>query len=75
MPVTRIEQRVSPQAFARIHEEFLRADLMGYGPDECVRFACARVGLWPRAGTEIVLIVDDSLVSVCYPFEESMSAD
>jgi hypothetical protein len=71
----RVEQRVSPQAFARIQEELLRASLSGLDPDACVRWACARVGLWPKAGTETVLIVDYSLKSVCNPFEELCSED
>ena len=71
----RVEQRLSPRAFDRIQRELLRADLLGLSLDDCVRFACSRVGLWPKAGDETVLVVDSTLTSIIYPFEEKGSED
>ena len=69
------ERHVSPQAFSRIQQELVRAEILGYGPDDCVRWACARVGLWPKDGEETILIVDYGLCSVVFPFEELCSED
>ncbi len=71
----RVEQRVSPQAFARIQDEMLRARNQGHSEDYCTRQALARVGLWPKDWTETVLVVDYSLRSVVWPFEEPCSED
>lgn len=71
----RVERRLSPQAFDCIQRELLRADLAGLSPDDCVRFACSRVGLWPKAGEETVLIVDYDMSGVIFPFEEKCSED
>jgi hypothetical protein len=70
-----VDQRVSPQAFSRIQEELLRAEMLDYDPTTCVRWAMARVGLWPKDFTITNLIVDYNLKSVINPFEELCSED
>lgn len=54
----KVEQKISPHAFSRLQEELLRAEAAGYGPDACVRIACSKVGLYPKAGEVTILIVD-----------------
>lgn len=71
----RVERRVSPQAYNRIQVELLRMEMLGYSPEAATSIALARVGLWPEAYTETVLIVDPTLTSVVYPFEEKCSED
>lgn len=74
-----VEQRVSPQAFARIKERLMLAEILGYGPAECVARALWSVGLgpnaWPPEPCETVLIVDHTLQSVIYPFMTRCEAD
>lgn len=64
----RVEQKISPAGFGFLREELFKAESMGFGPEAAVRYACLRVGLFPKAGTETVLIVDYSLNGPVFPF-------
>ena len=69
------QQTISARAYDRLQREQLRALNLGFGETEALRHACARIGLWPKAYEETVLIVDPTLPSVIYPFEERCSED
>lgn len=62
----RIEYRVSPGAFAKLREALLQLEIVGFHPDECVRLACAAIGLRPEPYTENALVVDHTLSGDVY---------
>lgn len=53
--------RLSPAAFDLLSRELMAAELRGHRPDTATRWACARIGYWPKAGTTTVLVVDPAL--------------
>lgn len=61
------QQRISPEGFARVQRELLRAESEGCGPDDCARRALTAVGL-PHEPTEF--IVDHSLSGSVFPFAD-----
>ena len=69
--MNRVEQRISPAGFSLLREELMRAELDGYGPDEAARWACARVGLYPKNYTETVFVVDYTLDGPVWPFSRA----
>jgi hypothetical protein len=64
----RVEQKISPAGYARLHESMLRALNEGYGDDAAARIALVSVGLNPKDFTETVFVVDHTLDGPCYPF-------
>lgn len=63
-----VQQKISPAAFDRLQRSLLRANLEGYGPDDCVRIAMTSIGLQPVDGQHTIIIVDPSLDGPVFPF-------
>lgn len=65
----RVEYRISPEAFSKLKETMMDAEVRGYGPTECAAMALVSVGLgpsnWPPKPVETVLVVDYARRATC----------
>lgn len=52
---------VSPRQFDALTRELLTAEIKGYNPDDCVRWACSKAGIKPEVGTVTDLVIDWTL--------------